>query len=121
MYCYKCGLKQEVDNKFCPSCGVSFLAPNNSSVLTGAESQIKRNKKSISRKILFSVLTPVAFLVVIVLVWGLVNSFSADSGTETGLFRLVNSLAPIFVGLSMLMVPAGVLLGIYFYLTRDNN
>jgi len=121
MFCHKCGLKQNEDNKFCSSCGTSFFVSDNLEDQKSAGSEIRKNKCGTVRKILFSLVIPPAFLFIIVSIWGLVNILSATFESESTFFAVVNLLVPILVGLSVLAMPVGIVFAIYFYLRRNEK
>jgi len=121
MFCHKCGVEQSKDNKFCSNCGASFGASDNPNNLRGSNGGDKKNKRSTLRNILLSLLTPPAFLFVIVSIWGLVNLLSETFESESMLFSIVNAFVPILVGLSVLAMPVGIVFAIYFYLRRNEN
>lgn len=111
MYCKKCGIEQQEGVKYCSGCGSNFHSDNNIK-------SMKNNEKISIFKILFSLLTPIASLFLLVTFWGVMNLLSETMNGMYSLVDMIGAIIPVLIGLSVLSIPIGVVFAIYFYLNK---
>ncbi len=111
MFCSKCGEKNSEEAKFCKGCGSqlqsSQSAPNS---IPKTQAEVAHSTKS-PKSVLYYVLMPIVFFIGIIIFWGIINITGSENSP---LIEFINNvLIPVFLGLTFLALPVGVIYGIY--------